>query len=349
MQISSILRDWYQSNHRELPWRQTHDSYRIWLSEIILQQTRVAQGLDYYLRFVEHYPTVNDLAQAPLDDVLKLWQGLGYYSRARNLHKAAQLVCERFFDDRGEARFPTAYADLLRLPGVGPYTAAAIASFSSGEAVAVVDGNVYRVLSRLFDIATPIDSTEGQKLFQVLAQEQLDPQHAGEHNQAIMEFGALQCTPASPDCSRCPLSDQCAALAAKTVDARPVKAGKVKVRERHLHYYLFKYKENLWVHQRQAGDIWQGLWEFVPEELLPSSLLDSSDHSSPLAGTEKGFSVKHQLTHQLLHIDFCLVELSHPICIADCEQISWADWQKKAVPKPISEANRRFSVIFGKK
>lgn len=349
MQISTFLRKWYQQNHRDLPWRQTSDPYRIWLSEIILQQTRVAQGLDYYLRFVERYPTVCDLAKAPMDDVLKLWQGLGYYSRARNLHKAAQLVCESSADREEAIQFPSTYADLLRLPGVGPYTAAAIASFASGEAVAVVDGNVYRVLSRLFDISTPIDSSEGQRLFQSLASELLDPKHAGEHNQAIMEFGALQCTPTSPDCAQCPLSDRCAALAAQTIDARPVKAGKVKVHERHLLYYLFKYKETLWVHQRGAGDIWQGLWEYVPEALIPASLLGPSDQSTTLKGTDEGFSIKHQLTHQLLHIDFRLIELSHPICIVDCEQISWADWQKKAVPKPISEANQRFSAIFDEK
>ena len=340
MIISPLLQSWYTDHQRDLPWRHTHDAYRIWLSEIILQQTRVAQGYDYYQRFVEAYPTVRELADAPLDDVLKLWQGLGYYSRARNLHKAAQQVV---YGEGATGVFPTSYRELLRLPGVGPYTAAAIASFSADEAVAVVDGNVYRVLSRLFDIDLPIDSTAGQKYYQELANELLDPKHPGRHNQAIMEFGALCCTPTSPLCPECPLCDQCEALAKQTISDRPVKAGRVKVRERQLHYYLFKYQDHLWVHQRPAGDIWQGLWEFFLYEPSADSPAPDFLPSGPAA-----YTLRHVLTHQVLLCSFYIVELEAPITSlpADYVCLSWQEWQKKAVAKPISMANMHFSSLF---
>lgn len=334
MEISRILQLWYAQNKRDLPWRETRDPYRIWLSEIILQQTRVAQGYDYYLKFVSRYPTVADLAAASEDDVLKLWQGLGYYSRARNLHAAALQVMSAPYN----GLFPSRYEELRKLKGIGPYTAAAIASFSSDEPVAVVDGNVYRVLSRLFDIETPIDSTQGQKEFLALATELLDPEHPGTHNQAIMEFGALQCTPLSPHCPDCPLAEKCLSLANRTIDKRPLKTGKVKVRERLLHYYLYKYKDTLWVRQRPGGDIWQGLWEFViteGDEILHPEI--------PVA-----FTIRHQLTHQLLICDFRIIELPAPIKTLppEYEPVSWQNWQKKAVSKLISEANKKFSALF---
>lgn len=353
MEISHILQSWYTSNSRDLPWRQTKDAYRIWLSEVILQQTRVAQGFDYYNRFVNTYPTVGALASAPEDDVLKLWQGLGYYSRARNLHKAAKMVVERQgATDRNTVTFPNTYAELIQLPGIGPYTAAAIASFSSDEAVAVVDGNVYRLLARLFDIETPIDSTSGQNEFLALASELLDKRHPGRHNQAIMEFGALHCTPTSPRCEDCPLQSTCLAYANHSVTERPVKAGKVKVRERHLHYYLFKYNNEIWVHQRGAGDIWQGLWEFYAAPLDSPEVVERQ--TSHLTSKEKlenlkgAWSIKHQLTHQLLRITFKVIELTEPITTlpADYVRISWQEWQEKAVPKPIFEANKHFSALF---
>ena len=339
MEISHILQSWYQDNHRDLPWRETHDAYRIWLSEIILQQTRVVQGLDYYLRFVKAFPTVTDLANATQDDVLKLWQGLGYYSRARNLHYAAQQVVTEF-----KGTFPTHYEDVRRLKGVGPYTAAAIASFSSDEAVAVVDGNVYRVLSRLFDIDTPIDSTAGQKEFLAVATELLDTHHAGTHNQAIMEFGALHCTPATPQCDLCPLREQCLAWANGTIASRPVKANKVKVRERHLDYIIYKYKDNLWVHQRGAGDIWQGLWEYV---LIDTTLTTTN---SPLSTHNflPSFTLRHQLTHQTLICRFQVIEVQEPITHLPAEYIciSWEEWQQKAVSRLIVEANQRLAPLF---
>ena len=340
MDISQFLQVWYSENRRLLPWRETRDAYRIWLSEIILQQTRVAQGLDYYHRFVQNYPTVQALAAASEDDVLKLWQGLGYYSRARNLHKTARAV--------GDHPFPTAYADLLRLPGIGPYTAAAIASFSADEAVAVVDGNVYRVLSRLFDLDLPIDSTSGQKYFQQLATELLDRRHPALHNQAIMEFGALQCTPTSPLCPTCPLAYKCLALQHGTIAQRPVKAGKTKVRDRHLHYYLLKEGDRLWVHQRGAGDIWQGLWEFY---LVEEGVDDDAATRLKLPTDKAAFTLRHLLSHQRLTCDFHIVHIDRTLTSlpSDYVLLSWEEWQKKAVAKPIFDANRRFSALFSAK
>ena len=366
--VATAIGQWYDQHQRDLPWRHTHDPYLIWLSEIILQQTRVVQGHDYYLRFVKAFPRVADLAAATEDEVLKLWQGLGYYSRARNLHAAARQVMEwpdRPTDD--PAWFPHRYADVIRLKGVGPYTAAAIASLSADERVAVVDGNVYRVLSRLMDLGTPIDSTQGAKEFQALADSLLPPAHCGRHNQAMMELGAMVCTPTSPTCQECPLADRCMALANGTIELRPVKQGKVKVRQRHLSYYIFKYEKSLYVHQRKAGDIWQGLWEFY---LIEEGEVDGSDKkgigqerenenlhrmtaidqllSSPAVGSVTPLlSRKHLLTHQTLLADFILVELNAGISLgADFRCVTWDEWQNLAVPKLISDANLALSVHF---
>lgn len=350
-EITHKIGIWFDQNKRDLPWRHTRDAYRIWLSEIILQQTRVVQGLEYYLHFVEAYPTVDELAAAPQDQVLKLWQGLGYYSRARNLHAAAQQVCS--LEGHVSGAFPTRYHDLLGLKGVGPYTAAAIASFASDEEVAVVDGNVYRVLARLFDIDTPIDTGKGQKLFQELANDLLHDEivqnrgSSSHHNQAMMEFGALQCTPSSPACFDCPVANHCLSLANGTVELRPQKQGKVKIRERHLTYIIYLYKETLWVHQRGAGDIWQGLWEFVLRE----------DGDEPEEQAVLLLERKHQLTHQTLYARFWVVKLDemtglphehHAIQALppDYRQVTWAEWQQMAVPRLIDEANKRLSAWF---
>ena len=347
---------WFDQHKRDLPWRHTREAYRIWLSEIILQQTRVAQGLGYYERFVSAFPTVEALAAAPLDQVLKLWQGLGYYSRARNLHAAAQQVMAWREEHRGKS-FPDTYADLIRLKGVGHYTAAAIASFSSEETVAVVDGNVYRVLSRLFDIDTPIDTTKGQKLFQRLADELLcesigqggGNSGSSHHNQAMMEFGALHCTPAQPRCETCPVVEHCLARAAGTLRERPRKQGRTNVRERHFTYIIYIYKDKLWAHQRGAGDIWQGLWEFVliEGEGLPPAL---KEQAALL------LERKHQLTHQTIHASFHVVRLpddDDPTKNAairsltnDYRPFTWMEWQHQAVPRLIDEANKRLSAWF---
>lgn len=352
--ISLKIGIWYDQNQRDLPWRHTRDAYRIWLSEIILQQTRVAQGLEYYLRFVKTFPKVEDLAAASEDEVLKLWQGLGYYSRARNLHEAARQVVE-WKKTHPDKTFPDRYADLVGLKGVGRYTAAAIASFASEECVAVVDGNVYRVLSRLLDISTPIDTTRGQKEFQALANEMLkgaiedNRNTPSRYNQSMMEFGALHCTPTAPRCDSCPVMEHCLAPAHRTVGQRPVKQGRTAVRERHFTYIIYIYKDSLWVHQRGAGDIWQGLWEFV--------LYETGD--LPLAVKEGAVLLlerKHQLTHQTIYADFHVVKLSddedpHKNAAIlslpeDYHQVTWTEWQHRAVARLIDEANKRLSAWF---
>ena len=231
LETSRLLRGWYRIHKRELPWRESSDPYVIWISEIILQQTRVAQGMDYFLRFTGRFPDVASLASAEEDEVLKYWQGLGYYSRARNLHAAAKDIMERF-----GGVFPERYEDVISLKGVGEYTAAAIVSFVWGRPYPVVDGNVFRVLSRLFAVDIPIDTAKGKKAFAELAGLVMDPRHAGQHNQAMMELGALQCVPQNPDCEACPLKGRCAAYGAGEVQAYPVKRAKARTRDRYFHY-----------------------------------------------------------------------------------------------------------------
>ncbi len=256
-QVVAPLIGWYRAHRRELPWRETTDPYRIWISEVILQQTRVAQGLGYYLRFVGRFPDVRTLAEAPEDDVLRHWQGLGYYSRARNLHAAARQIVERF-----GGTFPATHAEVLSLPGIGSYTAAAICSIAYRQPYAVVDGNLYRVLSRLFDIDLPIDSGQGQRYFAALAQELLDTERPDLHNQAMMEFGALQCVPRSPRCTECPLSDRCLALARGRVEQLPVKKGRTEVKARYFNYLDLRCGAETVLVQRTGHDIWRGLYEY---------------------------------------------------------------------------------------
>lgn len=290
----TLLR-WYASNGRDLPWRHTTDPYPIWLSEVILQQTRISQGMAYWQRFMERFPTVAHLAEAEEDEVLRLWQGLGYYSRARNLHAAAKQVV-------AAGGFPRSVAGLRALKGVGEYTACAIASFAFGQPAAVVDGNVYRVLSRYFGIATPIDSSEGKKAFKQLAQALLATDTPADYNQAIMDFGALVCTPAAPSCDECPLQESCEALRTHRTGTLPVKAKKTVQRKRHLIYIYIRHKGETAFRKRPLGDIWAGLWE---------PLLIESDELPPVEGhlllLTKG--VRHQLTHQNITADFYLWEV----------------------------------------
>ena len=295
MNFAVTLLQWFKNNGRSLPWRETKDAYAIWLSEVILQQTRIVQGMSYWERFMAQWPTVNDLAAATENEVLKAWQGLGYYSRARNLHTAALQVMEL-------GGFPQTFKELKTLKGVGDYTAAAIASIAFGEPVAVVDGNVYRVLSRYYGIETPIDSTEGKKEFQALAQSLLPINEPADYNEAIMDFGATQCTPNSPHCSACPLCETCVAFREQRINELPVKSKKVKQRERHFTYLYIEYEGKIAIHQRGAGDIWQGLWEFPQEEHLTSS--EDSAWKTEAQLLQKG--VKHILTHQILLADIYL-------------------------------------------
>ena len=303
-EFSHKILAWYGSGRRDLPWRDITDPYRIWISEIILQQTRVAQGYDYYLRFVERFPDVESLAEAEEDEVLRLWQGLGYYSRARNLHTAARSIVER-------GGFPTTYEDIRALKGVGDYTAAAISSFAYGLPHAVVDGNVYRVLARHFGLDTPIDSTRGKKEFATLAQTLLDKKHPGRYNQAIMDFGALQCVPQSPPCEACPLMDSCVAWAERRVGLLPTKSKQTAVSERHFVYVYLRSGEKVWLHRRPSGDIWQGLYEPLlaefdhrpcEEELSAHPLLAPIAAVAPLRLIKQG--VKHVLTHRRIYADF---------------------------------------------
>lgn len=303
---SGDLLAWYRAHRRDLPWRRTTDPYRIWLSEVILQQTRVDQGLAYWERFVAKWPTVQALAAASEAEVLKMWQGLGYYSRARNLLAGARQVVQ----EHG-GRFPDTHAGLLKLKGVGDYTAAAIASICFGRPDAVLDGNVFRVLARVYGIDTPIDSTEGRKRFRVLAQQLIDPEQPGDHNQAMMELGATVCTPRNYTCLLCPLQPQCVAFATGAIDTLPVKAGKVKVRERHFNYLHIRKGNGLYMRQRTGKDIWQGLWEPPLVETdgpVDATGLRKAMRSAGIAGrwtiNHRSGPVKHVLSHQLIHANF---------------------------------------------
>ena len=289
--FSETILSWYASYGRDLPWRRTRDPYPIWLSEIILQQTRIAQGQAYWERFMERFPTVEALAQAGEDEVLRLWQGLGYYSRARNLHAAARQVAEL-------GHFPDTLDGIKALKGVGDYTAAAIGSIAFGLPAAVVDGNVYRVLARHYGIATPVGSTAAKKEFSALAQSLLPADRPGDFNQGMMDFGALQCTPVAPLCPLCPLAGSCAALAAGAVDRLPVKEKGAAVQERRFDYVYVRFRGRTAIRKRGPGDIWQGLWE----PLTSRSGLDPQSITLLKAG------VKHQLTHRTLLVDFYLWE-----------------------------------------
>ncbi len=309
MDFSNTLISWYLQNKRALPWRETNDPYKIWLSEIMLQQTRVAQGLPYYLKFIGHFPTVFDLANADEQQVLKLWQGLGYYSRARNLYKAAKLVAFEM-----DGRFPTSYTEILKLPGVGEYTAAAIASFAYNEPVAVVDGNVYRVLSRFFEVETDIASSSAKAEFTALANEVLLPQNPAAFNQAIMEFGALQCVPQNPDCSSCVLSSSCAALKNNKVSILPVKSRKAKARKRYFNYLVIQDEQDRTVVQKRTGKgIWENMYEFP---------LIESEYETDVANVQNfvcneveavyalpEHDIVHKLSHQHLHVKFWKVSV----------------------------------------
>lgn len=293
--FSLLIIDWYRQNKRALPWREINDPYKIWLSEIILQQTRVDQGLTYYKKFTKNYPTVHDLAQASEQDILNDWQGLGYYSRARNLHYSAKYIVSEL-----GGQFPSEYSEILKLKGVGKYTAAAIASFAFKEPKAVVDGNVYRFLGRAFNIHTPIDSTAGQKEFQQLADELISKEHPGDHNQAMMEIGAVVCTPNQPDCENCPVNSLCEAKIRGTINQLPVKSKKTKVRNRYFHFQIFIDAEKTILEKRTEKDIWQQMYQFP---LVESNSTDfEPDHQ--LKKVSESEVIVHKLSHQHIHAVF---------------------------------------------
>lgn len=302
---------WYKKNLRELPWRQTNDPYKIWLSEVVLQQTQVVQGSSYYARFIEEFPDIRALAAAGEQEVLKLWQGLGYYSRARNLHKTAQII-----DDQYHGKFPDDYKSLLSLPGIGDYTASAIMSFAFGKPYPALDGNVYRVIARLYDIELAINEPASRKVFIKILNEMIENANPAEFNNAMMELGALVCRPEKPDCLNCPVSGHCLALKKGTVSKRPVKNRMVKRKKRYFNYFHLSFGDVHYLEKRGAGDIWQHLWqmpliESAGELNEADSLICMENELLYSPVYEKGGrkTVKHILTHQDIYAVFTEIKL----------------------------------------
>ena len=341
--FASWLVGWYRAHKRNLPWRETHDPYKIWLSEIILQQTRVAQGLPYYQRLIEKYPSVQELAHADEEEVLRLWQGLGYYSRARNLHACARMIVSEL-----GGKFPSTYRELLYLKGVGKYTAAAIASIAFKEAVPVVDGNVYRVLARVFGVEEDITSSRGTRAFYALAQSLVPKEGADLYTQAIMDFGATHCTPANPKCGSCIFIDHCVAFHTGRQHLLPIKRKKVKIKQRFLNYLVIQHGNELYMKRRKASDIWKGLYDFyVVEDQRVSDIDQLQDrlvmlmrrHKRSVLG--KSILYKHLLTHQRLYARFWhfqatvqfMQEATYLLSQAGLKSFTIA--KTKVLPKPI--------------
>ncbi len=308
MDISKELGKWYDINKRNLPWRNTDDPYKIWISEIILQQTRVNQGMAYYNRFLDNFPTIGQLASASLDEVLKIWQGLGYYTRARNMHQTAQFIVSRL-----DGIFPREYISLQNLKGIGAYTAAAIASIAFNEPVPLVDGNVYRVLSRFYGVDINITDVKGKKHFQSVAARILDPKQPGRHNQAMMELGAIICIPHNPLCGQCPLKNECFSHQRNCVEKFPQKKKKTKQKARYFNYLVIKTQSGIFLKQRKDGDIWAHLYEFPLIETTRKCELADLERSEAwknIFGTAKvkiinvSEDLKHQLTHQVVYARF---------------------------------------------
>ncbi len=334
------LMDWHRNqNQRDLPWKGEKDPYKIWLSEIILQQTRAAQGLPYYLRFTEAYPTVRELAAAPDDEAFKLWEGLGYYSRCRNMLAAARQIV----NEHGGS-FPDSYDSIINLKGVGPYTAAAIASFAFGLPHAVVDGNVYRVLARYFGITTPTDSTEGKKQFQRLADEVLDRDDPGGFNQAMMDHGATICLPAAPKCNECPVAHGCVARAEGLINLLPVREKKVAVKTRYFNYLLLHFEDKLWIHRRDEKDIWRGLYEpllIETDHQMDSKTLQENEAYKALelkGAIDYEGELQQRLTHQIIRARFFKVELTSapPALITEGSWVSLTQLQSFAFPSVLN-------------
>ncbi|MBN1822050.1 MAG: A/G-specific adenine glycosylase [Prolixibacteraceae bacterium] len=334
------LYQWYRFEKRDLPWRSTSDPYKIWISEIILQQTRIKQGINYYNHFIELFPTVSDLALASEDEVLKAWQGLGYYSRARNLHFTSKIIVKKF-----NGVFPEKYEDILSLKGIGPYTAAAIVSIAFNNSYAAVDGNITRVLARLFEIKTPVDSEKGKKEIQLAAEKLINKNDPGLHNQALMELGAIICLPASPDCLNCPVSANCLAYKNKSTKNIPVKKSRVKQRNRYFYYLLIDEGNSVYLQKRDKNDIWENLYELPlietkhPEK--PENIISKNGWEKLTSGMEFcGISdeVIHILSHQKLFTRFIclkkssLVKLDHPLI-----RVNKKDIHTFAVPRLVEK------------
>lgn len=322
------LYTWYEQNHRILPWRETQDPYKIWISEIILQQTRVAQGMDYYHRITERFPDVESLAAATEDELMRYWQGLGYYSRARNMHAAAKQIV----NGENGVIFPRTWEEIRQLKGVGDYTAGAIASFAYNMPYPALDGNVYRVLSRLYDSDVIFDTTAGKKHFHHLAEELLDHQQPRLFNSAIMEFGALYCTPTSPDCDECPLQEFCLAYTHHTVELLPLRKPRPTLRDRYLHYaiYLTEDRQTL-LHQRMKKDIWQHLWEFPLTETEDADTIPAQSY--PDCTPVRQLQLLHVLSHQRLHARYTIYKVKQLPTIADTITIELDDLDQYALSR----------------
>ena len=328
---------WYKKNSRNLPWRETKDPYKIWISEIILQQTRVAQGMDYYLRFIERFPTVGSLAATGEDEILKLWQGLGYYTRARNLHLAAKTIVRDY-----QGQFPYTYENIRKLKGVGDYTAAAVASIAFGLPYPLADGNVYRLFARYFGISTPIDTVKGKNEILNIAKQLMPSQNAGLHNQSLMEFGALQCVPKSPTCDVCPLIQSCFAAQNLLVETLPVKSKKTKQTVRYFYYYYIEHKNSVFLEKRVRQDIWKGLYQFPlfesDKNLTENEFLNRKHIPVPenIVVNIKSVSAekKHILSHQIIFARLIHMEIDKTEGLPQTlVQVNQKDISKFAVPK----------------
>lgn len=340
MDFSNKLVNWYQANKRDLPWRHTFNAYHIWLAEIILQQTRVVQGMPYYLAFIKEFPNIEDLANADEDKVLKMWQGLGYYSRARNLHFTAKDIAKNY-----GGKFPNDYQKILKFKGVGTYTAAAICSFAFDMPYAVVDGNVIRVLSRVFGLDTPFDTTIGKKKFQSLAQQLLITEHPAIYNQAIMEFGALQCVSKSPDCSICPMQDFCEAYNVNRVNILPVKSKTIKVKNRFLHFLMINDKGSIYLKKRRKG-IWTGLYEFpfleFKHRVSEKEVLDSEEWLNFFKANKLDVCLVsnefvHVLSHQKIYAQFWQLK-AKDISLKECKLVP----KKDLLNYPVSRLTEKY-------
>jgi A/G-specific adenine glycosylase len=339
---------WYEANKRDLPWRQTSDPYKIWISEIILQQTQVIQVLGYYQKFINQFPTVYYLAESSENKVLKLWQGLGYYSRARNLYYSSKIIVNKF-----NGVFPNDYKSIIELKGIGEYTASAIASIAFNQPYAAVDGNIFRFLSRYFKISTPINSTPGKKEFHNIAQEILNTKDPGMHNQALMEFGALQCTPVNPNCNLCPVNDTCLAYNNKLVPQLPVKIKKEKQKNRYFYYFILEESNSIYLQQRKANDIWEKLYEFPLIETITDNSPEEIFNSSEFKNLTKEFvfevqnissKVIHNLSHQKIHTRFIYIHIIEKNKFT----LPFIKTNKKDIPKfTVSKLIENYLMIMG--
>jgi A/G-specific adenine glycosylase len=341
VKIRDILSSWYRRHKRDLPWRHTRDPYAIWVSEIILQQTRVTQGIDYYLRFLEHFPDLKSLADASTEEILKVWQGLGYYSRARNMHAAAaQIIREH------KGIFPSTYKEMLKLKGIGPYTAAAIASMAFDEPRAVIDGNVHRVIARIFEVYEPPERDAAKSEIRRHAEALLDPVHPGVHNQAIMEFGALVCTPVKPSCQSCPLQLYCMAFKQDLVKDLPVRQKSASKKNRYFHYLIIRTGNWVLITQRTGKDIWKDLFEFPlietprassPEHFMESGAWRKFFENGDIRPVKISGVIKHTLTHQVIHARFYHLEdiPSEPPGSSSYRRVPFTELDRYPVPKLI--------------